>query len=84
MRRTLLAALILGSLFLSSGCGALVLLGVGGTAGYMIKKGEDSGGGKGAAKSSDAKPADAKNGGSKAAATPKAASSGSSKTSASD
>lgn len=83
MRRKLLGALILGSLFLSSGCAALVLLGVGGTAGYMIKKGEDSGGGKGSAKSSDTKPTDAKNGGSKAAATPKA-SSGASKTSTSD
>ncbi|MFB3817015.1 MAG: hypothetical protein ACE147_05065 [Candidatus Methylomirabilales bacterium] len=83
MRRKLIGALILGTLFLSSGCGALVLLGVGGTAGYMIKKGEDSGGGKGPAKSSDAKPADAKTGGaSKAAAAPKASST--QKTSTSD
>ncbi len=55
MARTLLAAVMLGALLLSSGCGALVLLGVGGTAGYMIKKGEDSGGGKGSGKASGSK-----------------------------
>ncbi len=47
MRRKLLVAILLAPLIFSSGCGALVLLGVGGTAGYMIKKGEDSGGGGG-------------------------------------
>jgi hypothetical protein len=48
MPRTLLAALIAASILLTSGCGALVLLGVGGAAGYLIKKGEDSGGRGGA------------------------------------
>ncbi len=47
MRRTLLAALVVTFVCFTSGCGALLLVGAGGTAGYMIKKGEDSGGGKG-------------------------------------
>ena len=40
--RGILLPFLIASLLFTSGCGALLLLGVGGAGGYMIKKGEDS------------------------------------------
>jgi hypothetical protein len=42
MVRRLVGALMMAFILLSSGC-ALFLLGAGGTAGYLIRKGEDEG-----------------------------------------
>ncbi len=40
IRQTLMALLAAVLLFGTSGCGALLLLGIGGAGGYLIKKGE--------------------------------------------
>ena len=40
MRQAVMAILLVVSLLCSSGCAALLLLGVGGAGGYLIKKGE--------------------------------------------
>lgn len=39
--RGVLLPFLVASLLFTSGCGALLLLGVGGAGGYMIKKGEE-------------------------------------------
>ncbi len=40
MRQAVMAILLVVSLLCNSGCAALLLLGVGGAGGYLIKKGE--------------------------------------------
>ncbi len=40
MRHAVMAILLVVSLLCTSGCAALLLLGVGGAGGYLIKKGE--------------------------------------------
>jgi len=40
IRQAVMAILLVVSLFCTSGCAALLLLGVGGAGGYLIKKGE--------------------------------------------
>lgn len=40
--RGVLFPFLVASLLFTSGCGALLLLGVGGAGGYMIKKGEET------------------------------------------